>query len=403
MTTSTTSTGPDSVPDWQDRSAALADDLIAAGKLTSPQWRAAVENVPRHVFVPRFYLHRDGRMVALAADDPDTRQEWADTVYSNIALVTLLDQDENSGPVFLSSSSTPGLMTRMLEALDVHDGHTVLEIGTGTGLNAAWLTHRLGDKHVYSIDIEPDLVDTARARLAQLGYRPTLVTGDGAAGLPGHAPFDRIIATCSVPSIPWPWIEQTRVGGRILTDVRAGTNAGNLVHLTRTASDRAEGRFDAHSASFMGLRHTPGSDTRIPYTRSSSDSPTTTSTTTRDPQTPWTHPVVWFLAALRIGGRYQLGYTGNPQDGPPRAAFITTPDGSRADITLAPDDRGRHDVAETGPVRLWQHVEHAHQLWDQAGRPPWHRLGLLVTRETQTIYTDTSDTPLATLAATPST
>ncbi|HET6288767.1 MAG TPA: methyltransferase domain-containing protein [Amycolatopsis sp.] len=396
MTTSTTGTGLDALPDWRERSTALAADLAAAGKLNSPQWRAAVENIPRHLFVPRFYRHRDGQMVALAADDPRTRQEWADTVYTNTALVTLVDHDTNNGPVYLSSSSAPGLMTRMLEALDIHDGHTVLEIGTGTGLNAAWLTHRLGEKHVYSIDIEPDLVDTARARLAQLGYRPTLVTGDGSAGLPEHAPFDRIIATCSVPSIPWAWVEQTRIGGRILADVRAGTNAGNLVHLTRTARDRAEGNFDATGATFMGLRGNPGADSRIPYTRTSSDLPATTSTTTRDPRTPWSQPVVWFLAAMRLGSSYRIGYAGDPQNGP-RAATITTPDGSRAEITLATDDRGHHTVRETGPVRIWQHVEHAHQIWDQAGQPPWQRLGLLVTPETQTIYVDTIDTTLTTI------
>lgn len=62
-----------------------------------------------------------------------------------------------------------------------------------------------GAANVFSVDVESDLVDQARARLAELGYHPTLVVADGAAGLPEHAPFDRIIATCSVPAIPWPW------------------------------------------------------------------------------------------------------------------------------------------------------------------------------------------------------
>jgi SAM-dependent methyltransferase len=55
----------------------------------------------------------------------------------------------------------PGLMTRMLESLDVRDGHRVLEIGTGTGYNVGLLAHRLGDTNVFSVDIEPDLVDVA--------------------------------------------------------------------------------------------------------------------------------------------------------------------------------------------------------------------------------------------------
>jgi len=204
--------------------------------------------------------------------------------------------------------------------------------------------------------------------LAELGYHPTLVTGDGAAGLAQHAPFDRIIVTCSVPAIPWPWVEQTAIGGVILTDIKVGLVAGNLVRLTRVATDRAEGMFDAGQAAFMQLRHTPGAAGRIPYQRPAQDTPVTESVTVLDPRTPWSNPVVWFLAALRIGGHYRLGYTGgDPQHGP-EAVSLTVPDGSRAEITLTPDADGGYAVRETGPLRLWQQVEHAHQVWC---RPAW--------------------------------
>ena len=136
------------------------------------------------------------------------QRDWLEQVYSNKALLTVAA--DCSGPRSLrSSSSMPGLMTRMLEALDVRDGHRVLEIGTGTGYNAALLAHRLGDANVFSVDIEPDLVELARQRLARIGYHPTLVAADGAAGLAEHASFDRIIATCAVPALPWTWVEQT--------------------------------------------------------------------------------------------------------------------------------------------------------------------------------------------------
>ena len=386
------------VTGWASRAAALADELVAASKLSSPAWRAAVEAVPRHVFVPSFYVRRDGRMIAITASDTASGGEWLEQVYTNTALVTKIGQDEPGGPpVFLSSSSTPGLMTRMLEALDVRDGQKVLEIGTGTGYNAALLCHRLGERRVFSIDVEPDLVDQARVRLAELGYHPILAVGDGAAGLTEHAPFDRIIATCSVPAIPWPWVEQTALGGVILTDVKVGLAAGNLVRLTRTGPDRAEGRFDAGYAAFMELRHTPGAGGRIPYARTAEDTALTESATTLDPRTPWSNPVVWFLAALRIGAHYRLGYTGgDPQHGPD-AVSLTTPDGSRAEITLATGHHGEHRVRETGPARLWQQVEHTHQRWDAAGRPGWPRLGLALTPDTQTIYVDEPGTTLAVL------
>jgi methyltransferase of ATP-grasp peptide maturase system len=382
------------VTDWPARAAALADELAAAGKLTSPQWRAAVEAVPRHVFVPSFYVRREGRMITVT----DTSLEWLEQVYSNTALVTKISQDESGGPpVFLSSSSTPGLMTRMLEALAIHDGHRVLEIGTGTGYNAALLCHRLGETCVFSVDVEPDLVEQARARLAELGYHPSLVTGDGAAGLAQNAPFDRIIATCSVPAIPWPWVEQTAIGGVILTDIKVGLAAGNLVRLTRVATDRAEGMFDAGQAAFMELRHTPGTAGRIPYQRPAESTPAIESVTVLDPRTPWSNPVVWFLAALRLGGHYRLGYTGgDPQHGP-EAVSLTVPDGSRAEITLTPDADGGHAVRETGPLRLWLQVEHAHQVWEGAGRPGWPHLGLAVAADTQTIFVDHPGATLAVL------
>ncbi len=387
------------VGDWAQRAAALADELVAAGKLTSPAWLAAVRAVPRHVFVPSFYLQREGGMVKV---DATHGQAWLQRVYSNTALITkLATPDDRTAPVFLSSSSTPGLMTRMLEALDVHDGHRVLEIGTGTGYNAALLAHRLGSANVFSIDVEPDLIDAARAGLAQLGYHPTLLTGDGAAGLPEHAPFDRLIATCSVPTIPWPWIEQTRIGGVILADIKVGMGAGNLVRLTRTGPERAEGMFDAGQAAFMQLRHTPGTTERIPYTRPPEDTPPTQRSTVLDPRTPLTNPVVWFLAALRIGAHYRLGYTGGDPRHGPDAVCLSTPDGSRCEITLTSQDNDSHLVRETGSTPLWAHVEHTHQIWDAAGQPAWPRLGLAATADAQTIFVDEPANTLATLASLP--
>jgi hypothetical protein len=73
---------------------------------------------------------------------------------------------------------------------------------------------------VFSADIEPDLVELARQRLARIDYHPTLVAADGATGLAEHAPFDRIIATCAVPALPWAWVQQTNPGGVILTDLK---------------------------------------------------------------------------------------------------------------------------------------------------------------------------------------
>ncbi|MGH3907116.1 MAG: methyltransferase domain-containing protein, partial [Pseudonocardiaceae bacterium] len=246
--------------EWEPRARQLAEQLVAAGKLKSAAWRDAVCAVPRHEFVPEVFGQDradryDETWRQLDTTTEQGRRDWLDQVYSNTALITALDRTTQS-PSLLSTSSMPALMTRMLETLDVHDGHRVLEIGTGTGYNAALLSYRLGDTDVFSVDIEPSLVELARQRLARVGYHPTLVAADGAAGLPEHAPYDRIIATCSVPTVPWQWVTQTRPGGVILTDVKTSLMAGSLGRLTRYP-DHAEGPFDRTYAAFMGLRHYP--------------------------------------------------------------------------------------------------------------------------------------------------
>jgi methyltransferase of ATP-grasp peptide maturase system len=375
--------------DWAPRAHRLAEDLVAAGKLTDPQWQAAVEAVPRHVFVPRYHQQDPtGAWHESDTSTPTGKQDWLDKVYSNSVLITALGADD-TGTTVLSSSSQPGLMTRMLEALDVHTGHRVLEIGTGTGYNAALLAHRLGDDHVFSVDVEPDLVDTARERLASIGYHPRLATLDGSGGWAEHAPFDRILATCAVPAIPWSWVVHTARGGVILTDLKPALGAGSLVRLTRTSAEKAEGFFDPTYAAFMDLRHEPGG--RIFGDWAPKDHETTEDrTTTVDPRTPWTSLVVWFLASFALGTRISIGYTGVDTTRPPRATTISTSDGSWAEITLDAVD-GTHQVIEGGPRRLWRLVEDAHHLWTRLDKPGWGRFGLTVTPERQTVWIDQSD------------
>ena len=130
----------------------------------------------------------------------------------------------------------------------------VLEIGTGTGYNAALLLcERLGSDWVTSVDIDPQLVALARERLAANGYTPTLAAVDGARGYPAGAPYDRIIATCSVPAVPPAWLNQTTPGGMIMVDVR-GMIGGTVARLTVGDDGTATGRFQPHYREFMPLR-----------------------------------------------------------------------------------------------------------------------------------------------------
>lgn len=103
--------------------------------------------------------------------------------YADAPLATRLRDGE-----LVSSSSQPSLMAMMLVALRVRDGDRVLEIGAGTGYNAALLAHRLGDDCVTTVDLEPEITEAARRHLADAGYHPAVVTGDGARGVPERAP-----------------------------------------------------------------------------------------------------------------------------------------------------------------------------------------------------------------------
>lgn len=226
--------------------AAQVRELAAAGALDDPHWRAAFAAVPRHVFVPYFWTGRGAGHERLWSEDPDPerRARWLRGVYADAPLATRLRDGE-----LLSSSSQPSLMARMLEALGVRDGDHVLEIGAGTGYNAALLCHRLGEDRVTTVDLDEEITESARTHLARLGYRPAVVTGDGARGCPSRAPFDRIMATCTLPLIPYAWLGQCRPGARILAPLATG-----LIALTVRDAAFAEGCFLPTPAYFVPLR-----------------------------------------------------------------------------------------------------------------------------------------------------
>ncbi|WP_262058097.1 methyltransferase domain-containing protein [Streptomyces sp. STR69] len=223
-----------------------------------PGWRAVFEAVPRHLFVPYYYVGVQGGHERLWAGSPDprVRERWLRGVYADAPLATRLRDGE-----LVSSSSQPSLMARMLVELGVTDGSRVLEIGAGTGYNAALLAHRLGDGLVTTVDLEPEITESARAHLADAGYHPTVVTGDGARGAPEHAPYDRIIATCALPSVPPAWLAQCSPGARVLAPLATG-----LIALTVRDAEHAEGTFLDTAAYFVPLRGTgPAPADEIPH------------------------------------------------------------------------------------------------------------------------------------------
>ncbi|GAA2256907.1 O-methyltransferase [Streptomyces ruber] len=227
--------------------AALVREIEASGAWDDdPVWREAFAAVPRHLFVPCYFIGVRGGYERLWGEerDPRRRERWLRGAYADAPLATRVRDGE-----LISSSSQPSLMAKMLVELEVADGDRVLEIGAGTGYNAALLARRLGDDLVTTVDLDPDLTEGARRHLDAAGYHPAVVTGDGARGVPERAPYDRIIATCALSSIPRPWLAQCVPGARILTPLSTG-----LVALRVRDSEHAEGRFLHTPAYFVPLR-----------------------------------------------------------------------------------------------------------------------------------------------------
>jgi protein-L-isoaspartate(D-aspartate) O-methyltransferase len=227
--------------------AALLREIGASGAWDAdPVWRKAFEAVPRHAFVPYYFVAGPHGYERLWGEDrdPGRRERWLRGAYADTPLATRVRDGE-----LISSSSQPSLMARMLTELEVEDGNRVLEIGAGTGYNAALLAHRLGDDRVTTVDLDPEITEGARRHLVAAGYRPTVVTGDGARGVPERAPYDRIIATCALESIPRAWLEQCVPGGRVLTPLATG-----LLRLRVRDAGYAEGRFLRTPAYFVPLR-----------------------------------------------------------------------------------------------------------------------------------------------------
>jgi protein-L-isoaspartate(D-aspartate) O-methyltransferase len=135
--------------------------------------------------------------------------------------------------------SQPYVVGFMTQAMGLHGGETVLEIGTGSGYQAAVLSEIAA--RVYTIEIVAPLAAEAEARLKRLGYANVSVrAGDGYAGWPEKAPFDAIVVTAAAPRIPEPLKEQLKDGGRLVVPV--GDESQEIVVLTRRGASFDERR-----------------------------------------------------------------------------------------------------------------------------------------------------------------
>jgi protein-L-isoaspartate(D-aspartate) O-methyltransferase len=165
----------------------LVKMLMAEGLLKSRRVIKAFEEVPRENFLPE-------SLKGLAYSDTPLPIPGGQTI------------------------SAPHMVAVMSEYLDVRDGQKILEIGAGSGYQAAILSKMAPRGKIYTVEVVPELTEFAKKNLAD--YKNVHVfSGDGSIGLPEYAPYDRIIATAGCPSIPKPWMDQLKENGRIVAPV----------------------------------------------------------------------------------------------------------------------------------------------------------------------------------------
>ena len=227
----------------EDLRLALVENLVTKGAIVTPPVREAFASVPRHRFVPNVDLE------AAYADQP-VFIRW-----------------EDGTPI--SSSTQPTMMAIMAEQLRLEPGSRILEIGAGTGYNAAILAHVAGESgHVVTVDIDQDIVDEAAGNLSKAGYDGVVaVCRDGFKGFPPGQPYDRIMVTVGAQDVSPHWVEQLRDGGIMVVPVwfrgyrlsvalikredrLESLSASPCMFIPiRGSADRAEGYFPVGSAS----------------------------------------------------------------------------------------------------------------------------------------------------------
>jgi len=327
----------------------LIDALLRRGALSSGLIEQAFRKTMRHYFLP-------GR-------DPAT-------IYSNEAIVTSWSED---GQEPTSSSSQPEVMATMLDYLDAQPGHKVLEIGTGTGYNAALLASIVDSPtNVYSVDLVPEIVAQAAKNLeAQGTFGVDLRCSDGWQGWPGGAPYDRIIVTASSYDIAPAWFEQLRDGGKLVFPLEISTGNDRAVAFTKIGA-RLE--LSHHSrCGFMRMRggyDIQGVNTKAVHARATREQTIEIENAPSDSNPNW-NDLAFFLS-LYIW---------------PRTITVSYPitDVNEKFIMTADRDFGRQALLECkNGWRIYnsaseaeaQQLESLLHLWYEAGQPAPHQLHL---------------------------
>ncbi|WHM40958.1 methyltransferase domain-containing protein [Streptomyces sp. BPTC-684] len=364
----------------------LREILLNKGTLAAGSpWERAVLEVPRALFLPDV-VETPQRVISRST----ASERWLSAVYGDLPLTTQVNDgrpvEQGAYELPTSSSSMPSVMVEMLDLLDLRDGQRVLELGAATGYNAAWLCHRLGDACVTTLDIDPMLAEQASVNLKAAGYSPRVVVGDGAAGWPDGAPYQRLIATYTVSEIPYAWVEQVP-SGRIVAPW-GGSWFSHSFAVLETADGIGQGRFSGYPAFMRSRSGRPHRGYLSDFLHHSDDA--TTTHTALSPRALVGDSDALFFTGLALPDAWYL--LAEAEDGSDEATLWLLAD-DRASWAAAECVPG-HDAFEVdqyGPRRLWDEAETAYRRWQEQGAPARDRLGLTVTPSGQSVWLDTPE------------
>jgi len=349
---------------------ALVTTLKNQGKLSSPLVEDAFRSVPRHPFIEQFYLqdivnHRiqwHRRELATISN----AEAWLQEIYTNQPLITTYD--ENNVPT--SSSSSPDAMAIMLEALQLRPGLHVLEIGTGTGYNAALLAHIVGDTHkVFSVEIDTEIAQRAQHKLNHVvGEGVTVYTGNGLDGYAPGAPYDRIIATGSYYKVPLAWLDQLQTGGIIVMNLRGHIGICAFLKIEKVGLQRAAHGIFLSNSEFMELTDINNPSHRVSelisqYLGQPMITQIPFSHAEFDPSLLWDHRLD-FMLQLAFPQMYFTSVYLNPML--PCLVDVA----SSTMLVFHPTEQNDTWVVEIkGQKNIWDGVVQVYKLWTEAGRP----------------------------------
>ncbi|MFG2227378.1 protein-L-isoaspartate(D-aspartate) O-methyltransferase [Streptomyces sp. NPDC048644] len=364
---------------------------MVSGALSS-DWAPAYAAVPRSAVLPDLIWPFDmaaGTSVPVSkAEDPDTWQQYAD---ADVPIVTQWDDGANPGTepghVPTSSASMPSVVFRMLQDLDLHPGHKVLEIGAATLWNSLLMAHRAGPGNVTAMEVDEALAAAARTTAGRFGDAVQVVHGDGLQGHPAGAPYDRIMATCGLRAIPFTWVEQCRPGGLIVAPW--GTNYSHVDAVARLVvapdGNSASGRFTG-PVEFMKLRAQRlqvGAHSDY-VTGSVADGDETSTTITEEQFVGHQFGPQRFAIGLRVPQCFHV--VAAKEDGARPVWFYSLTDRSWACAMFRDGDTAR--VWQHGPRRLWDDAAHTYHWWVRQGHPDQTRFGLTVTPDGERVWLD---------------